>query len=278
MILRHTVRLAAVALLVASVSLVGLSATPAGAANTNVTADCTGTASPQTIGNSDTVTFTLGSGCGAVIFMSGTGTAGTAAVATPFQQTLTIGAPFGGLSPGDTVVFTAPASGSGSMQIGFMANAQSPPAITFTISYPAPTPRSDSMTDNGNGSMTVTYSSVTPQQSVFVSFFPPGTTCDPTASQSSWASRLYVVSSSSNSAPIGLSPTVITAGTNGLSGTPPNTTVSAIAAGSYQTCLYFFNGQTSTLSQSLAVTLGSVAPTTTTTAAAADPVPPVFAG
>ena len=266
---------AAAALLFATVAIATVaSSSTAGAANTNVTADCTGSAPAQTVNNSDTITFTVGTGCGAVILMAGSGTSGSAEW-TQLPMTLQTGSPIGGLSLGNTVIFTAPASGSGSMSLGFMANAQSPPAITFNISYPIPAPRNDSLTDNGDGSMTVTYSSVTSPEVISLNLFASGTTCDPNGNP---ANRLFgIATSSSQALPVlAASPAVLLAGSPMRSGWANTTAASTLVAGSYQACLYYYNGnQSNVLVQSLAVTIGTVTPTT---APSGDPVAPAFTG
>ena len=261
---------AAIALLLATVAVATVATnSAAGAANTNETANCSATGSSLTINNSDTITFTMGSGCGAVILMSGLGTQGTA---TALGFPLSTGAPSGGLVLGDTVVFTAPGSGSGNMSIGFMANAQSPPAITYNLAYPTPAPRNDTLVDNGDGSMTVTYSPATQPASVWVSLFPSGTTCSPGGVPTG---RLYLLGPAIPSNPFTSSPAVVSAGTGAMTGTQPYG-ATTIAAGSYQACMYYNSGQQTVLEQSLAVTLGVVTPTTT--APAGDPVAPAFAG
>ena len=262
-------RVAAAAVLVLSTVAITavVSNSSAGAANTNITANCSGSGTSQTINNSDTITFTVGTGCGAVILMSGSGSSGTAVINGSFP--INTGAPSGGLAQGDTVTFTAPAVGSGSMSVGFMQNAQSPPAITFPISYPIPAPRNDALTDNGDGSMTLVYSPVTSPQSVWVSLFPSGTTCN---AQGNPTGRLYLIGSNSV---LTSSPTVIAAGSPAQTGTQP-LTATTVAAGTYTACLYYYNGQQQTsLTQSLTVTLGVVTPTT---APADDPVVPAFTG
>lgn len=267
---------AAVALLLATVAVATVATnSTAGAANTNVTANCSTAPAVQTINNSDTLTITVGAGCGAVILMASGG--GTATWMPSFP--LTQGSPIGGLQQGDTVVFTAPASGSGSAAIGFMANAQSmPPAITFTINFPTqapPAPRSDSLTDNGDGSMTVTYSPVVSPATVSLNLFAPGTTCDPTGNPTN---RLFGLSNfSSTGLPVlAASPAVLSAGSPMRSGWANTTMASTLVAGSYQACLYYFDGVGSNvLVQSLPVTIGTVTPTT---APSGDPVAPAFTG
>ena len=264
---------AAVALLLAMVAVVTVATnSTAGAANTNVTANCSTAPAVQTINNSDTLTITVGAGCGAVILIASGG--GTATWMPSFP--LTQGSPIGGLQQGDTVVFTAPASGSGSAAIGFMATAQSmPPAIAFTVNFPTQAPgpsRNDSLTDNGDGSMTVTYSPVTQPSSVWVSLFPSGTTCNPGGVPTG---RLYLLGPGIASNPFTSSPAVVAAGTGAMTGQQP-LSATTIAAGSYQACMYYNPGQQTTLVQSLAVTLGVVTPTTT--APADDPVVPAFTG
>ncbi len=262
---------AAVAFLVATVAIATVATnSTAGAANTAVTANCSASASPQTINNSDTITFTIGTGCGAVILMAGSGSSGSA-VWTQLPLTLQTGSPIGGLSQGNTVVFTAPASGSGSMSLGFMANAQSPPQITFTVNYPTqapPTPRNDSIVDNGNGSMTITYDPTSPNENMWVSIFPSGTTC--ASVPASPTGRVYVLTPDAPYSPIGASPVVVAAGSPAMTGVSPYASAT-IAAGSYQACMYFsLNGQ-GTLVQALPITFSEVAPTP-------DPVAPAFTG
>lgn len=265
---------AAAALLLATVAVatVATNAT-AGAANTNVTADCNASGSVESINNNDTLTITVGAGCGAVIVMDNAG--GTTRWDQMFMN-IGQGAPLGGLPQGDTITYTAPASGSGSASIGFMASAQSmPPAITFTINFPAqapPAPRSDSLVDNGDGSMTVTYSPATQPSSVWVSLFPSGTTCNPGGVPTG---RLFLLGPDIPYNPLSSSPAVVAAGTGAMTGAQPYG-ATTIAAGSYQACMYFNSGQQTTLEQSLAVTLGVLTPTTT--APAGDPVVPAFTG
>ena len=267
---------AAAALLLATVAIATVATnSTAGAANTNVTANCSVIPPIETIGNNDTLTITVGAGCGAVIVMDNAG--GTSRWDQMFMY-ISQGAPTGGLSQGDTITYTAPASGSGSAAIGFMGTAQDPPAITFTINFPAqapPTPRNDSLTDNGDGSMTVTYSSITFPQVVGLNLFASGTTCDPNGNP---ANRLFGIGTASSQAlpVLAASPAVLSAGSPMRSGWANTTAASTLVAGSYQACLYYFDGVTSNvLVQSLAVTIGTVTPTT---APSGDPVVPAFTG
>lgn len=258
---------AAVALLLATVAIATVATnSTAGAANTNVTANCSTAPAIQTINNSDTLTITVGAGCNAVIL---TASGGGSAVWTQAPLTLQQGSPIGGLSQGYTIVYTAPASGSGSAAIGFMANAQSPPAITFTINFPASAPRNDSLTDNGNGSMTITYDPTSPNENMWVSIFPSGTTC--ASVPASPTGRVYVLTPDAPYSPIGASPVVVAAGSPAMTGVSPGS--ATIAAGSYQACMYFsLNGQ-GTLVQALPITFSEVAPTPTP-----DPIAPSFTG
>ena len=267
---------AAASLLFATVAIATVaSSSTAGAANTNVTADCSTAPAIQSINNNDTLTITVGAGCGAVIVMDNAG--GTVRWDQMFMY-ISQGAPTGGLQQGDTITYTAPASGSGSAAIGFMANAQAPPAITFSVNFPVPappTPRNDSLTDNGDGSLTVNYSPVTLPEIISLNLFASGTTCDPTGNP---ANRLFGISSSSSQAlpVLAASPAVLSAGSPMRSGWANTTAASTLVAGSYQACLYYYNGQQSNvLVQSLAVTIGSITPTT---APSGDPVAPAFTG
>jgi len=267
---------AAASLLFATVAIATVaSSSTAGAANTNVTADCSTAPAIQSINNNDTLTITVGAGCGAVIVMDNAG--GTVRW-EQMSMYVSEGAPLGGLQQGDTITYTAPASGSGSAAIGFMANAQAPPAITFSVNFPVPappTPRNDSLTDNGDGSLTVNYSPVTLPEIISLNLFASGTTCDPTGNP---ANRLFGISSSSSQAlpVLAASPAVLSAGSPMRSGWANTTAASTLVAGSYQACLYYYNGQQSNvLVQSLAVTIGTVTPTT---APSGDPVAPAFTG
>lgn len=264
---------AAVALLLATVAVATVATnSTAGAANTNVTANCSTAPAIQTINNSDTLTITVGAGCGAVILMASGG--GTATWMPSFP--LTQGSPIGGLQQGDTVVFTAPASGSGSAAIGFMANAQSmPPAITFTVNFPASAPRNDSLTDNGNGSMTIAYSALSGPEVIWVAMYASGTTCPGTPPQPA-TGRLYLLAPNAPANPIGASPITVTGDYPATTGLSPYV-ATTIPSGSYEACLYYSSGQgPASLKSSLAITLTASSPTTTT--ASGDPVAPAFTG
>ena len=261
-------RLAAATVLVASGATVALTST-AGAANTPLAVDCSISNLNQTIANSDTLTITLQvpSCAGFVVFNNPP--SGPAGTATFNGSPLTAGSPMG-FSGGDTIVYTAPASGSGTD--GFVILPSLTPPITplamINITFPVPTPRTgDSMVDNGNGSMTVTLAPLTNSQTVFINFFPSGTTCPSSGSASG---RLFLLTSSSLvTAPL-TSGAVISAGSSVYTisnNTPVPTT---IPAGSYQACMNFNSGNgPSVLEQSLAITLGEVTP---------DPVAPAFTG
>ena len=146
------------------------------------------------------------------------------------------------------------------------------------------TARTDSLTDNGDGSLTVTYSPVVAPQTVALNLFAPGTTCDPAASP---VNRLFGISNfSSTGLPVlAASPAVLSAGSPMRSGWANTTAASTLVAGSYHACLYYFDGASNALVQSLPVTIGTVTPTTVTpttvtptTTPSGDPVAPAFAG
>lgn len=239
----------------------------ASATNTAITANCPSTTAPSTINNSDTITFTVGSGCQQV--MIGMGALGSAVVNGTF--TLNPGAPIG-VSPGDTVVYTAPSTGSSTDQMYFLVSTN--PSAVYDIHFPIPTPPAprvgDSLTDNHDGSVTITYEPTTGMQSFFVNMWASGTTCP---SSPPFTNRLYVLSPSAPT-PLAASPAVVMAGTAASLGVSPYS-ATTIAAGSYQMCMYFSSGQGVQLEQSLAVTLGSVSPTTTTPGT---PVTPTITG
>ena len=265
-------RFAAAAALVASSATVAtvLSTSTAGAANTAITANCPNLTQPQAINNGDTVTFTVGTGCTEVVI--GQPSAG-GILTVNGGSALTPGNPVA-VNQGDTVVYTAPVGGAGSDSVMFLVSYT--PSTTFPIEFPVPAPRSDSLTDNGNGSMTITYEPVAGAGSVWVSLFPSGTTC--AALSSSTVGRLYVLAPNMPYNPLGASPVVIAAGSGAMTGVMPYAETT-ITAGSYEACMYYSGGNQGTLEQSLSITLSAVTPTTsTTTTASADPVAPAFTG
>ena len=266
-------RLAAVAVLVASGATVALTST-ATAANTQINYDCLAQYTSESVENSDTVTITMTtSSCQWVVFIPQSGTSGTA---TLNSAPMTPGIPVA-LSIGNVIVYTAPASGSGMDQIGFPPNAQASPAQQINITFPAPAPRNDTLVDNGDGSMTVTFDPMQVPQSVFINIFPSGTTCSPFANP---VGRLYVLTSS-NAVPTPMtSPTTIAAGSPAYTFAGMIPTSTTIAAGAYQACFYFIQSSGAPdLVESLAITLAEVTPTTsTTTSPAGDPVVPAFTG
>jgi hypothetical protein len=264
-------RLAAAAVLVASGASLAIAA-PAGAANTSANFDCVSQYTYFTLENSDTLTLTMAGSCSGFIILN-MPQGGALGTATLNGFPMTAGSPVG-FSLGDTVVYTAPASGSGTDGFGIMPSLQQPPGPQISITFPAPTPRNDSLVDNGNGSMTVTFDPVTGMEEVFLGIFPSGTTCSPFGSPTG---RLYVLSTSPQLPVQMTSPTILAAGSTAyISGIDGRVTgLSKIAAGSYQACLYFRSSM-SELVQSLAITFSEV--TTSTTASGTDPVTPAFTG
>jgi len=253
-------RLAAAAVLVASGATVALVA-PAGAVNTPITIDCTQQYTETYVENSDTLTVTIsGSSCGNVIFDNfGPGLYGTA---TLNNVALTAGNPVA-VANGDVIIFTAPASGGGRNSFSFWPNLGSPPPVaSLGISFPTP---SGSIVDNGNGTATVTYSG-----NVFITLLSAGSTCaDPYVGSASYE---YMLSGENPpQAALAASPALIEAGTMAMTNGGP----AAIAAGTYQACIYPGNG--GALLSGLEVNIGQVAPTTTTTSGT-DPVVPAFTG
>jgi len=262
-------RLAAAAVLVASGASLAIAA-PAGAANTSANFDCVSQYTYFTLENSDTLTLTMAGSCSGFIILN-MPQGGALGTATLNGFPMTAGSPVG-FSLGDTVIYTAPASGSGTDGFGIMPSLQQPPGPQISITFPAPTPRNDSLVDNGNGSMTVTFDPVTGMEEVFLGIFPSGTTCSPFGSPTG---RLYVLSTSPQLPVQMTSPTILAAGSTAfITGNGP-ATETTIAAGSYQACLYFRSSM-SELVQSLAITLSEV--TTSTTASGTDPVTPAFTG
>ena len=236
-----------------------LAATPAGAANTNLTEDCSTPNQGATINNSDTLTISIsGSNCGFAILMGFMGPA--VGSATLNGSPMTSNAMYG-VADGDVIVYTAPASGSGSDVMGFSPSLMSPPNVQISISFP---PTTGSMVDNGDGTMTVTFSG----PNMFVMFLSAGSSC-PTLQNGPTPGAIGSFGPNGPHA-LGASPALIQVGTSSMQG-------SALAAGNYQACLYLDPSVGDSAAQSLAVTIGQVAPTTTTTAGG-DPVTPAFTG
>jgi hypothetical protein len=251
-------RVAAAAVLVASGATVAL-ATPASAANTPISYDCLAQYTSENVENSDTVTITMTtSSCQWVVFIPQSGASGTA---TLNSAPLNPGIPVA-LSNGNVIVYTAPASGSGTDQIGFPPNAQAAPAQQINITFPSP---SVQMVDNADGSMTVTYVG-----SFSIILYAEGTTCPDPMSYNS--PKLFTIFATGPYA-ISASPAVVTVGTPAISGSGGAGT---ITAGTYQACSYLGPQ----FVQALTVGLGVVVPTTTTTttAASGDLVVPAFTG
>jgi hypothetical protein len=275
-------RVAAAAVLVASGATVALTST-ATAANTAISYDCVTQYTYLDVNNSDTLTITItaNTGCGFIILNNPPG--GALGTATLNGSPLTAGNPIA-TSNSDVIVYTAPASGNGQDGFVFLPNLQSQPGPQINITFPAPAPRNDTLVDNGDGSMTVTFDPLQVTQSVFINIFPSGTTC---SSFGNPAGRLYVLTTSFAVPTPMTSPTTIAAGSPAYTFAGNIATSTTIDAGAYQACFYFSpsNGPTE-LVESLAITLAEVTPTTstttspesTTTAAAGDPVVPAFTG
>ena len=175
-------------------------------------------------------------------------------------------------------------------------------AMTMFAASPAGAVATASMVDNGNGSITVTYSGNVAGPSgydVFLTFMTQGSTCPAMP----FTQYTYVLSANpvgGSSPNMAASPATVTSGTLVMGSSGPQGI--ALPAGLYQACLYTNIIQTSTFSSagSLAVTIGNpvvttsstststtMAPTTTTTAAsgattsttaAGDPVAPAYTG
>lgn len=190
--------IAAAALAVAATAV--FAGSPAGAANTNISVDCSTSNYRPSIGNGDTLTISItGSACNGYIILDnpGSGALGSATLNGTFP--LTAGTPIGLTGPA-TVVYTAPASGSGTQGLTIVPSLVAPitPTSSINITFPVPTPRTDTLVDNGNGSMTATFEPTTGSASIFINLFPSGTTC-PSSGQPT--GRLYVLSSSSRCRP-----------------------------------------------------------------------------
>ena len=254
-------RMVAAATLVAASAGV-LAAAPAGAANTAITQSCVTQYQTVSVNNSDTVTITIsGSSCGyAVLNMpNGNQPFGTA---TLNGAPMTAGSPIG-VSNGDVIIYTAPASGSGTDGFAFLPNLQSPPGAQINIVFP---PGSGSIVDNGNNTATVTYSG-----NIVLFLMAPGSTCAPTIGNGPVV-YLYVGDSMQQS-PFPLPASPFTLSTSTLLGVPgqggPPPAPGPVAAGAYQACMYDTTAYPSPLLTSAAVNLGAPTP---------DPVTPSFTG
>ena len=257
-------RLAAAAALVASGATVALTST-AGAANTNLTIDCVQQNTTASVDNSDTVTITIsGSNCGFIV-LNNPGLIGPLGTATLNSFPLTAGNPMG-VSDGDVVVYTAPASGSGQDGFVFLPTLQSPPGAQVHILFP---PVTGSIVDNGDGTATVTYSG-----EVVLFLMQPGATCPPNLFGPPTGLAYFADSALGSPAPLPASPAALS--TSSMMDPPGSGSgLQPVAAGTYPACLLDIMG--GSLITSGSVTLGSAAPTTTTTAGT-DPVTPAFTG
>lgn len=254
--------LAAATLILSGVAVVSVaSMAPAGAVNETLTFNCgTGYASAS-LSNSATLTVTVGTACTGFTFagLNGASPQGTAAL----NGNPVVASQFTNVVQGNTIVYTAPASGSGEVALTFSAGQS--PGDGIVISFPQPT---GSLTDNGNGTMTVTYAG-----SVVGFLFPSGSICADPLTDPSKASFVL-----SPMAPPGgqlaASPAVIAVGTP-LLGLVDSTPI-PVTAGSYQACLYeTTGGADEPLLSSLAIKLGEVAPAPAPTP---DPITPTFTG
>ena len=260
--------IAAGALAISAVAV--LSVDPAGAADTAANEDCSvGGVQTFSVANSDTVTVTITAGdC----LSARLDVNGTSATATLNSSAMVDGLP-ASVATNDVIVITAPASGQGTVRIYFSDVSANVPVVMVDFGFP---PLVASLTDDGNGSMTVTYSGngIASHNNLTVMLYPAGHTCvvdDATE-------PLYVLDPDLPMAPLAASPAIVTAGTLAAVFAQGPPAAEAIAAGSYQACLMLYVGNNSSIGQSMAITLGAVAPTTTTTTTGTDPVVPAFTG
>ena len=273
-------RIAAVIALLASGATFAIAGqvAPAGATSAAFDQSCEGQSfETANIDNNEILTVTIVAGdCARVTFQSVEGTA----TATLNGGPLTIGTP-AVVTTGDVIVVTAPASGMGRGRLTFDDVNAGVPVISYTYGYP---PLSGSLAAPGDGSLIVTYSGVVPmQQGVVLFLAPQGSSCTGSNIPNEVRTMVnppddfeYVLDAQqiNPGGPwLGASPSIVTAGTEADSFDSPEPV--AIVAGTYQACLFSYPPLS--LLQSLEVTLGEVAPTTTTTAAD-DPVTPAYTG
>jgi hypothetical protein len=161
-------------------------------------------------------------------------------------------------------------------------------ALTIFGASPASAAATASMVDNGNGSITVTYSGVVAGANGFdvvLAFMSQGATCPVNAYPNPYLFNLYANPMGGGSPVMAASPATIGVGTSVKGPNDPGAV--PLTTGNYQACLYTqdIGGKTNTNAGSLAVTIGQVTPTTTTTTAspttttaAGTPVAPAFTG
>jgi hypothetical protein len=163
-------------------------------------------------------------------------------------------------------------------------------ALTIFGASPASAAATASMVDNGNGSITVTYSGVVPGSNGFdvvLAFMSQGATCPVNAYPNPNLFSLYANSMGGGAPVMAASPATIGVGTSVMGPNGPGAV--PLTSGNYQACLYTQVNSganiTYTNAGSLAVTIGQVTPTTTattssptTTTAAGTPVAPAFTG
>jgi hypothetical protein len=254
---RSVSRLIAATTLVISGAAVAtvVSTVPAGAVNNALTFNCGTGYSSATVANGATVTVTVGTSCTGFTFggINGAAPQGSARLNgsdVPPSQLIPV-------VQGNTIVFTAPASGSGEDALTFVAGQN--PGDGVVISYPAPT---GSLTDNGNGTMTVTYSG-----SIVGFLLPSGSVCAASLAVRPSNFNYILATDAPPGGQLAASPAVIAVGTP-LMGMGDPTPV-PVTAGAYQACLYESVGPGGPLLSSLAVTIGQVTP---------DPIAPSFTG
>ena len=156
-------------------------------------------------------------------------------------------------------------------------------AVVFAAS-PANAAGTGSMVDNGDGSMTVTWTASAPGDSVLINFYPSGATCPQMADGVNVSFTIEGGTGVSAVPKLGASPTLLSAGSS-VRPWPPIAPMQ-IPAGPRVACLYGRDAQNlAPLLQSLSITFAAVAPTTTTTTtttiaggASGDSVTPAFTG
>lgn len=227
-----------------------LAAPPAGAAVGPLTVDClSDTRDALEVTNGETVTWTVvGSGCYDV-YLGGATILGTLTVdGVPIASGTSAL-----LSPGSTVVYNAPAMGSGYQGVYF--SGQGSNGAVFIVSFP---PAQASFVDNGNGTVTVTFVG-----NVLMVALPEGSSCPPYNQIVSFYRVLNTLRGEED--PVGATSPY-------TQGADPN----RIPAGAYEGCLYY-PYLSNAVVQSGPIYIGQPAPTTTTTTTVT-PVTPAFTG
>ncbi len=254
---RVHIRLLVVGALVVA-SAFAASTSPAGATTTPITVSCPSPRAQQLLNYGETITWMVGAGCTSVSFANNNNPGLEYGMVTVAGQPLAHGVN-AQVSQGMQVAYTAPASGFADDFIFFSGN-QAGTLAEFPIAVPSP---AGSFVDNGDGSMTLTYSG-----GLVIVLYAEGTNCPANLELGVIPLRYVMTTFPGGLLQLPPSPVRIAVGTQAFEDDPGGPGISQIAPGSYEACLYFLRVQDAALAQSGVVRLG----------APVDPVVPTFTG